>query len=86
MFEATAVAWRLHKTYKTYKTYKIMVGEVRLRPDGLRRGKPCDTPRVCGAAVWFGSGEGVPQGYAVITAARHKEPAAVPTGKSVRYF
>ena len=28
----------------------------------------------------------LPQRYAVITVARHKEPAAVPTGKSVRYF
>ena len=49
-------------------------------------GASCDTPWVCGAAVWFGSGEDVPQGYAVITVARHKEPAAVPTGKSVRDF
>ena len=44
------------------------------------------TPWVCCAAVWFGSGEDVPLGYAVITVARHKEPAAVPTGKSVRDF
>ena len=51
-----------------------------------KMGAPLYTPRVCCAAVRFGSGEGVPQGYAVITAARHKEPAAVPTGKSVRDF
>ena len=51
-----------------------------------KKGASRYTPRVCGAAVWFGSGEDVPQGYAVITAARHKEPAAVPTGKSVRDF
>ena len=25
---------------------------------------PCDTPRVCGAAVWNDTGEDVPQGYA----------------------
>ena len=42
-----AGAWRLHKTYKTYKTYKIMVGGARLRPAGLRRGKPRYTPWVC---------------------------------------
>ena len=27
----------------------------RLRPDGLRRGKPCETPWVCVVAVWFGA-------------------------------
>ena len=27
-------------------------------------GAPCDTPWVCGAAVWFGSGANVPVGYA----------------------
>ena len=64
----------MHKTYKTYKTYAMMMGA------------SCDTLWVCGAAVWNGSGEDVPQGYAVITAARHKEPTAVPTSKSVRDF
>jgi hypothetical protein len=28
----------------------------------------------------------VPQGYAVVTAARLEEPAAIPTGESVRDF
>ena len=37
-------------------------GGARLRPDGLRRGKSCDTPLVCFAAVWFGAGEELPLG------------------------
>ena len=40
------------------------VGCARLRPDGLRRGKSCDTPWVCNAAVWCGAGAELPQGYA----------------------
>ena len=35
----------MHKTYKTYKTYTMMMGA------------SCDTPWVCGAAVWFGPGD-----------------------------
>ena len=45
-----AWAWRLHKTYKTYKTYAMMMGA------------SCDTPWVCSAAVWNGSGKDVPLG------------------------
>ena len=37
-----------------------MMGGARLRPDGLRRGKSCDTPGVCFSAVWYGSGEKLP--------------------------
>ena len=40
-------------------------GGARLRPDGLRRGKPRDTPRVCGAVGRWGAwGADVPQEYA----------------------
>ena len=42
-----AGAWRLHKTYKTY---------------AMMMGASCDTPGVCGAAVWFGSVVDLPQG------------------------
>ena len=52
----------------------------------MMMGASCDTPWVCGAAVWDDSGEDVPLRYAVITAARLEESAAVPTGKSVRDF
>ena len=51
-----------------------------------KKGASRYTPRVCCAAVWYGSGEASPQRCAAVTAARHKEPAAVPTGKSVRDF
>ena len=45
-------AWarRWHETYKTYKTYKMMMGA------------SCDTPWVCSAAVWLGSGDELPLG------------------------
>ena len=39
-------------------------GGARLRPGGLRRGKSCDTPWVCFAAVCFGSSDKLPPGYA----------------------
>ena len=70
-----AWAWRLHGNFWDF-----------LGIFGRVIGAPCDTPWVCCAAVWYGSGENVPLRYAVITVARHKEPVAVPTGKSVRDF
>ena len=51
-----------------------------------KMGAPLYTPRACCTAVWFGSGENLPQRYAVTTAARLEESAAVPTGKFVRDF
>ena len=41
-----AWAWRLRLTCLTSLT-SLTRGRARLRPDGLRRGKPCDTPWVC---------------------------------------
>ena len=61
-------------------------GRARLRPDGLRRGKPRDNPRVGGAAVFFGAGRKCAAGVQQQTAARLEESAAAPTGKSVRDF
>ena len=44
-------------------------GCARLRPDGLRRGKPRYTPRVCCAVVWYGSGEDLPFGWLLLIGA-----------------
>ena len=49
-----ALAWRLHGNFGDF-----------LGIFGRVIGAPCDTPWVCGAAVWFGSGENVP-GYACL--------------------
>ncbi len=38
-------------------------GRARLRPDGLRRGKPRYTPGVCRALCGLARGVNVPQGY-----------------------
>ena len=39
---------------------------------------PCDTLRVCGAAVWNDTSKDLPLRYAVTTAARLEKPAAAP--------
>ena len=48
----SAWAWRLHGNFWDF-----------LGIFGRVIGAPCDTPGVCGAAVWNGSGEDEPQGY-----------------------
>ena len=50
-----AGAWRLHGNFWDF-----------LGIFGMVIGAPCDTPWVCGAAVWFGSGANVPVGYACL--------------------
>jgi len=50
-----AWVWRLHGNFWDFLGFF-----------GRVIGAPCDTPWVCCAAVWFGSGANVPVGYACL--------------------
>jgi len=58
-----AGAWRLHKICGNCEIYERGMG-ARLRPDGLRRGKPRYTPWVCLPLCGLARGADLPQGYA----------------------
>ena len=46
------------------EAWRLFMDQVDLMDQMDKMGAPWYTPRVCGAAVWFGSGEDLPQGYA----------------------
>ena len=65
----------------------MLMDRVDLMDQMDKRGAPRDTPWVCGAAVWYGSGCRFTAGENKTNpAARLEESAAAPTGKSVRDF
>ena len=49
--------------------WRLLMDQVDLMDQMDKRGAPRDNPRVCCAAVWFGAGADVPQGFACLMAA-----------------